>query len=74
MSGTTKVEQGDSLHENETDWQRAKACSGGQCIEVKRVGNRILVRDSKRHEDFLSFTLDEWSAFTRGVENGEFRF
>lgn len=56
-------------------WQRSSRCSGGQCIEVAKVADQYLIRDSKRPEiEPLSFTEDEWIAFTQGVAAGEFRF
>jgi Domain of unknown function (DUF397) len=56
-------------------WQRSKSCSGGQCVEVAKVGGQYLIRDSKRPEvEPLSFTPDEWTAFVQGVNAGEFRF
>jgi hypothetical protein len=56
-------------------WQRSSRCSGGQCVEVAKVADQYLIRDSKRPElQPLSFTEDEWIAFTQGVAAGEFRF
>jgi hypothetical protein len=56
-------------------WQRSKSCSGGQCVEVAKVADQYLIRDSKRPEiEPLSFTSDEWVAFVQGVSAGEFRF
>jgi len=35
----------------------------------------MMVRDSKNPDSaILRFTADEWSAFVKGVEAGEFRF
>ena len=57
------------------NWQRSRACSGGNCVEVAESAGHILIRDSKAPANQpLSFTRDEWTAFVRGVENGEFRF
>jgi Domain of unknown function (DUF397) len=56
-------------------WRRSSRCSGGQCIEVAKVADQYLIRDSKRPElQPLSFTEEEWIAFTQGVAAGEFRF
>jgi hypothetical protein len=56
-------------------WVRSTACSGGNCVEVAKVADGVLVRDSKNPEaGRLSFTVDEWSAFLHGAANGEFRF
>ena len=43
------------------------------CVEVKRGGNDIKVRNSRfPNNDTLSFTSEEWDAFLQGVRNNEF--
>jgi hypothetical protein len=63
---------------NETalpQWRKSTKCTSGTCVEVARVGDQYLIRDSKRPEATpLSFTEDEWTAFVQGVDAGEFRF
>ena len=45
----------------------------GQCVEVRRVGDTVQVRDSKDQAGpALNFTLAEWAAFTDGTKAGEF--
>jgi hypothetical protein len=57
------------------NWKRGNACSGANCVEVAKVANHVLIRDSKSPDVApLSFTQEEWVAFVKGVENGEFRF
>ena len=47
--------------------------SNSNCVEVADGGSTVLVRDSKNPGGpVLRFTPDEWSAFLRGVRNGEF--
>ena len=56
-------------------WQRSTRCSGGTCIEVAKVADQYLIRDSKRPDAAtLSFSEDEWLAFVDGINAGEFRF
>jgi hypothetical protein len=57
------------------EWRRSSRCSGGTCIEVAKVADTYLIRDSKNpglapH----SFTEDEWIAFVQGVKADEFSF
>ncbi len=48
---------------------------GPLCVEAAKNGNNIVVRDSKNpSKQTLSFTIDEWSAFVKGVKNNEFDF
>jgi hypothetical protein len=56
-------------------WLKSSSCSGGTCVEVAKVGDEYLIRDGKNPEVApLHFTADEWTAFVRGVNGGEFRF
>jgi hypothetical protein len=45
----------------------------GACVEVARVGNGVVVRDSKNPGGpLLWFSAIEWTAFLYGVLVGEF--
>jgi Domain of unknown function (DUF397) len=47
--------------------------SSGACVEVQRKDSNVRVRDSKDPSGpVLTFTLDEWKAFTAGCRAGEF--
>jgi hypothetical protein len=63
---------------NEIDppkWVKSTRCASGTCVEVAKVDDAYLIRDSKRPEVApLSFTAEEWTAFVDGVTAGEFRF
>jgi uncharacterized protein DUF397 len=46
-----------------TEWRRSPYCESGSCVEVARVGDEILVRDSKQDNGpVLRFTLDDWAS------------
>ncbi len=54
-------------------WRRSTRCSGGQCVEVAKVGDQVLLRDSKNPQQTpLTFSADGWDAFTLGLSAGEF--
>lgn len=60
---------------SKTVWRKATASggNGGNCVEVARDGDWILVRDSKEPQGaMLTFTLAEWAAFLDGARKGEF--
>jgi hypothetical protein len=48
--------------------------NGGDCVEVARnLPGAVAVRDSKDPEGpKLTFTPDEWVAFTAGIRAGQF--
>lgn len=50
---------------------------GNNCVEVlhEPVSDTYHVRNSRKpKEQVLAFTAEEWSAFIKGVEAGEFGF
>ncbi len=56
-------------------WHKSTYSSdqGGNCIEVADLEGLRAVRDSKnRAGSVLMFTAAQWSAFTAGVQAGEF--
>jgi hypothetical protein len=58
-----------------TPWVKASASdSGGQCIELRRNGDRIELRDSKHRTGTVlnDFTPAELAAFIDGAAKGEF--
>lgn len=61
---------------NDSGWIKSSfsnGSGGNNCIEIRRVGDKIMVRDSKNPEVApLVFTPAEWDAFVSGVEAGEF--
>lgn len=52
-------------------WQRSSQCPSGNCVEVAKADDRILVRNSADPEIVVTFTHDEWTAFLNGAD--EFR-
>lgn len=57
------------------DFVKADASWGfiQNCVSVARKPEGVAVRDSKdSSKNTLFFNHDEWSAFIKGVQNGEF--
>jgi hypothetical protein len=56
------------------DWVKAAASAqGGNCVEVRLDGAGVHVRNSRMPDgNVLTFTPDEWRAFTAGVRDEEF--
>jgi hypothetical protein len=60
---------------NAVEWRKGKRCGSNACVEVAKVDEGVLVRDSKNPDGaVLSFTAQEWAVFVEGIEAGEFRF
>ena len=55
-------------------WYESKRCADGQCVQVARAANEVLVRNSQRPDEVTRFTIDEWEAFTAGIRAGDFPF
>jgi uncharacterized protein DUF397 len=55
-------------------WRKStRSGSNGQCVEARRMGDTIQLRDTKdRSGPVLSFPLSEWTAFTAGLKRAEF--
>ncbi len=46
---------------------------GSNCVEVARIDDIVVVRNSRFPDDVLpGFTKKEWDAFVKGVKAGEF--
>jgi Domain of unknown function (DUF397) len=58
------------------EWRKSSwsGGNGGDCVEVARnLSGAVAVRDSKDPDGpTLTFTPDEWVAFTAGIKTGEF--
>ncbi|GIE98289.1 DUF397 domain-containing protein [Paractinoplanes rishiriensis] len=60
---------------NSPHWRKSSRCGTGACVEVAKVDEEYLIRDSKDPGGtVLSFTAQEWKAFVEGVAAGDFRF
>ena len=60
----------------DTPWIKATASgqTGGDCVEMRRHGHYIEVRDSKLGENgpVHQYTPAEWRAWLEGAKSGEF--
>jgi len=57
------------------EFTKSSLSGSGNCLEVARVDGGILLRNSREPEtELIRLTLEEWTAFRLGVQNGELRF
>ncbi len=53
-------------------WHRARACAGGECVEVARTDGSVTIRNSGDPATTLMFTPAEWLEFVIGARAGDF--
>jgi Domain of unknown function (DUF397) len=56
-------------------WRRGSSCLPSECVEVAAAGGYVLIRDSadKATGLALSFSRDQWRAFTDALRSAEAR-
>lgn len=60
---------------NRPVWRRSTRCGNATCVEVAKVDDQYLIRDSKNPDTApLAFTKLEWDAFVAGVRGDDFTF
>ncbi|MFI5494378.1 DUF397 domain-containing protein [Actinoplanes sp. NPDC051859] len=54
-------------------WRKSSKCANSTCVEVARVEDGYLIRDSKQPDlPALSFSAIQWQDFRAGMLAGEF--
>lgn len=54
-------------------WRKSSYCTNANCVEVARLADHYLIRDSKSPAAApLCLTADDWLAFVRDIVAGEF--
>lgn len=55
------------------NWIVSSACDGGQCIQVARNGEFVVIGNNNSAGGLTStFTVDEWQKFLIGAKLGDF--
>ena len=53
-------------------WRKATFCAAGECVEISRQDDRIVLRNSALPRAVVRYTPEEWRAFVAGLRAGEF--
>jgi hypothetical protein len=53
-------------------WQKASFCQTGECAEVAKKDDVVLMRNSTNPRCVVSYSNAEWDAFVQGIKAGEF--
>jgi hypothetical protein len=54
------------------NWRKSSFCVAGKCVEIAQENGLVVLRNSSKPGTQLSYTREEWQAFARGLEAGEF--
>jgi hypothetical protein len=55
-----------------SSWRRSTFCASGECAEVTKKDDKILLRSSLAPSVIVTYTPDEWRAFRQGIQSGQF--
>jgi Domain of unknown function (DUF397) len=58
--------------DEKADWIRSQFCAAGECVELKWLRDGVALRNSTQADNVLTFSLEEWHVFVRGIQEGEF--
>lgn len=75
LLGVSKVRGNEmvALEQSEGRWRKSSHSGMNGCVEVAVMPGRVAVRDSKdQGGPVLVFSETEWTAFIRGIKDGEF--
>ena len=53
-------------------WRTSSFCAGGECAEVSKQGELIVLRNSTAPGAEVRYTTQEWLALVQGLRAGEF--
>lgn len=53
-------------------WRKASFCAAGECVEIARQNDMIVLRNSSAPGTVVSYTTEEWQAFATGFRAGQF--
>jgi hypothetical protein len=62
----------DGARSEKTAWIKASFCQGGECAELLRQGEEVLLRSTRSPADVVRLTSSEWKALAQGITAGEF--
>lgn len=53
-------------------WLKSSFCANGECVEVTRKGDLVLMRSSNEPQTIVSYSLEDWQLFLQRVKSGHF--
>ncbi len=56
----------------EPQWRKSSFCAAGECAEVSKQGDLIVLRNSTVPGAEVRYSVAEWQALVAGLRGGEF--
>jgi hypothetical protein len=53
-------------------WRKASFCQSGECLEIAKLNNMIVMRDSKDPRYMLPHTVEEFRFLVQSIKAGEY--
>jgi len=53
-------------------WRKSSFCTSGECVEIAKRGETVVLRNSRAPRAEVRYTAEEWHAFVQGLRAGEF--
>jgi hypothetical protein len=53
-------------------WRKARKCDGGACVEIAKLGETIMVRNSTTPDEIISTSRNQWLHFLVWVREDSF--
>jgi hypothetical protein len=51
-------------------WRKSSFCGGGECVEVARDGDAVLMRNSTQPERVLRCSAEDWQLLLEKIKSG----
>ena len=52
-------------------WRKSSSCANGECVEVARRGDTVLMRNSTEPQHMVRYSLEDWQLFLLQVKSGK---
>jgi hypothetical protein len=53
-------------------WRKASFCAGGECAEIAKKDDTVVLRNSTRPRRMVRYSAEEWQSLVLGIKAGEF--
>ncbi len=61
-----------AMRSERTAWRKSSYCAQGECAEIAKKDDTILLRSTLAPGAVVTYTLEEFRALRLGIQSGEF--